>query len=155
MLGYKVKHTSTVLTSEAKDFFAEAVARGIMASSDHTFLASMGNSSGMAFYATADKGEVVGIISYTVLEFAKAARIDLIYVDEASRKLGVFAALFTALKGYLERYGVAELFADVPGDDTVLCDLLERRGGSVITYRYVIDIGNGDGDNGELLGPAH
>lgn len=153
MLGYKVKHTSTVLTSEAREFFAEAVARGVVASTDHHFLASVGNSSGPAVYAVTDKGEVIGIITYTVLEFVKAATVHLAYVEESSRKLGVFGSLFKELQGYLGRYGVTEIFIDVPGHDEVFTELLERRGAAVSSFRYVIDLGQGDED-GKLLGPT-
>lgn len=153
MLDHTVRHTATVLTSEAKNFFAEAVARGIMASDDHSFLASVGNSSASAFYAVTGKGEVVGILAYTVLELVSAVRIDLLFVEESSRKLGISSSLFSELKSFTERMGAAEIFIDVPGNDDVFIDVIEKAGGVVSTYRYVFELGNGD-SNGKLLGPT-
>ncbi|QIG66786.1 N-acyltransferase protein [Rhizobium phage RHph_TM16] len=152
VLEVTIRHTSNVLTSDAKELFAEAIAQGMLASIDHQFLSSVANSSA-AFYAATDKGEVIGLITYTVLEFAEAAKITLIYVEPSSRKLGVFGMLFKEAKAYLERYGCTELFVDVPAEDEVLADILDKQG-SIATYRYVIDLGETGAENGKLLGPT-
>jgi hypothetical protein len=149
---YTVKFTSTPIVSEANGLLAEAVARGLLASLDHRFLQSIGNSF-EAVYAVSDKGDVVGIITYTVLEFAESAQIQLIYVEESSRKLGVFSRLLSELRSHLALLGTKDIFIDVPGDQTVLADALEKRLASVATYRFAIYLDNEDGD-GELLGQS-
>ncbi|QIG76953.1 N-acyltransferase protein [Rhizobium phage RHph_Y1_11] len=155
MHGHKVRHTAAVLSSEARDFFAEAVAKGIIASDDNRLLASVGNSSGPAVYAVTDKGEVVGLIAYTVLECGVDAVITLAYVEETSRKLGVFTQLFNELESYLERYGVREIYIDIPATEETLADVIERRGGAISTYRYAIDIGRRGDGHGKLLGKSN
>jgi predicted GNAT family acetyltransferase len=153
VLEVTIRHAANVLTSDAKGLFAEAVAQGVLSSIDHQFLSTVANSSA-AFYAVTGKGEVIGLMTYTVLGFAEAAKITLIYVEPSSRKLGVFGMLFKEAKAYLERFGCSELFIDVPADDDVLIDILDRSHASLATYRYVIDLGETGAEHGKLLGPT-
>jgi ribosomal protein S18 acetylase RimI-like enzyme len=152
MHGHKVLHTGNIVTSEAKEFFAEAVSKGLVAAEDRQFLVDVGATT-TAFYAITAKGEVVGILAYRLQE--QTAKVTVIYVEETSRRLGISDLLFDTLKGYLRRYGVAELLIDVPNtEETVLADLIEKKhNGFIASYRYIMDLSDGVNDD-ELLGQS-
>ena len=93
-----------------------------------------------ALYAEREDGEIVG-----VLVFDRHARrqleIALAYVEPTSRKQGVFAELFAALKEKAKYDRVARIVCAVHAEDPAMQAVMARLGGQVaaLTYETVID----------------